>query len=84
MPSDNNDPFPGERTTVEALITALGLRVYTNYKNLKAQFPTVERVAVPPSGGVSFYVVIAMKPRFAGEARQSAWSKKNRSGHVHT
>ena len=38
---------------------------------LKTQFPTVERVAIPPSGGVSFYVVIAMRPRFAGEARQA-------------
>ncbi len=41
------------------------------YGSLKAQFPTVERVAIPPSGGVSFYVVIAMRPRFAGEARQA-------------
>ena len=38
---------------------------------LKAQFPTVERVAIPPAGGVSFSVVIAMRPRFAGEARQA-------------
>jgi 4-hydroxy-3-polyprenylbenzoate decarboxylase/2,5-furandicarboxylate decarboxylase 1 len=38
---------------------------------LKSQFPTVERVAIPPSGGVSFYVVIAMRPRYAGEARQA-------------
>lgn len=38
---------------------------------LKRQFPTIERVAVPASGGVSFYVVIAMRPRFAGEARQA-------------
>ncbi len=38
---------------------------------LRMQFPTVERVAIPPSGGVSFYVVIAMRPRFAGEARQA-------------
>ncbi len=38
---------------------------------LKKQFPTIERVAIPPSGGVSFYVVIAMRPRFAGEARQA-------------
>jgi 4-hydroxy-3-polyprenylbenzoate decarboxylase/2,5-furandicarboxylate decarboxylase 1 len=37
---------------------------------LKRQFPTVERVAVRASAGVSFYVVIAMRPRFAGEARQ--------------
>ena len=36
---------------------------------LKAQFPTVTSVCVPPSGGVSFYVVIAMAPRYAGEAR---------------
>lgn len=38
---------------------------------LKAQFPTIERVAMSPSGGVSFHVVIAMRPRFAGEARQA-------------
>ncbi len=38
---------------------------------LQAQFPTVERVAIPPSGGVSFYVIISMRPRFAGEARQA-------------
>jgi 2,5-furandicarboxylate decarboxylase 1 len=41
------------------------------WRMLKAQFPTIERVAIPPSGGVSFYVVIAMRPRFAGEARQA-------------
>lgn len=41
------------------------------WRTLRAQFPTVERVAIPPSGGVSFYVVIAMRPRFAGEARQA-------------
>jgi 4-hydroxy-3-polyprenylbenzoate decarboxylase/2,5-furandicarboxylate decarboxylase 1 len=40
-------------------------------RSLKAQFPTIEKVAIPPSGGVSFYVVIAMKQRFAGEARQA-------------
>lgn len=37
---------------------------------LKRQFPTVERVSVRASAGVSFYAVIAMRPRFAGEARQ--------------
>ncbi len=41
------------------------------WRTLKAQFPSIERVAIPPSGGVSFYVVIAMRPRFAGEARQA-------------
>ena len=40
------------------------------FKALKAQFPTIENVSVRASAGVSFYVVIAMRPRFAGEARQ--------------
>jgi 3-octaprenyl-4-hydroxybenzoate carboxy-lyase len=35
------------------------------------QFPTIERVAIPPSGGVSFYIVMSMKPRYAGEARSA-------------
>ena len=39
-------------------------------KSLKAQFPTIESVSVRASAGVSFYVVIGMAPRFAGEARQ--------------
>ena len=39
-------------------------------KSLKAQFPGITRVSVRASAGVSFYVVIAMAPRFAGEARQ--------------
>ncbi len=33
------------------------------------QFPTLEKVAVPSSGGVAFRIVMAMKPRYAGEAR---------------
>src|SRR5262249_46543006 len=37
---------------------------------LKRQFPTVEAVSVRASAGVSFYAVISMQPRFAGEARQ--------------
>jgi 4-hydroxy-3-polyprenylbenzoate decarboxylase/2,5-furandicarboxylate decarboxylase 1 len=37
---------------------------------MQRQFPTVEKVSVRASAGVSFYVVIAMRPRFAGEARQ--------------
>ena len=40
-------------------------------KSLKAQFPTIESVSVRASAGVSFYVVIGMAPRFAGEARQA-------------
>ena len=38
-------------------------------RQMRQRFPTVERVAVPPSGGTQFYVVFSMKPRFAGEAR---------------
>jgi 2,5-furandicarboxylate decarboxylase 1 len=37
---------------------------------LKAQFPTIAGVSVRASAGVSFYVVVAMQQRFAGEARQ--------------
>lgn len=37
---------------------------------LQQQFPTIKQVAIPASGGVSFYMVIAMEPRFSGEARQ--------------
>src|SRR5262249_3285932 len=37
-------------------------------KTLKRQFPTIEAVSVRASAGGSFYVVISMQPRFAGEA----------------
>lgn len=40
------------------------------YRALKRQFPTIEAVSVRPSAGVSFYVVVSMTPRYAGEARQ--------------
>ena len=40
------------------------------YRTLQRQFPTIKAVSVRASAGVSFYVVIAMEPRFAGEARQ--------------
>ena len=39
-------------------------------KTLQRQFPSVESVSVRASAGVSFYVVIGMNQRFAGEARQ--------------
>jgi 4-hydroxy-3-polyprenylbenzoate decarboxylase/2,5-furandicarboxylate decarboxylase 1 len=39
-------------------------------KTLKEQFPTIENISIRPSAGVSFYVVISMTERFAGEARQ--------------
>ena len=38
---------------------------------LQKEFPTLKRVAIPASGGVSFYMVMAMEPRFSGEARQA-------------
>ena len=42
-------------------------------KRMREQFPTLEKVAVPSSGGVAFRIVMAMKPRFAGEARAALW-----------
>jgi len=39
------------------------------FQMMRSQFPTIEKVAVPSSGGVSFYIVIAMRPRYSGEAR---------------
>ena len=41
------------------------------YREIKRSFPTVRRVAMPPSGGVSFYTIIQIEPRYAGEARQA-------------
>ncbi len=38
---------------------------------LRRLFPSVERVALRLSSSVSNYIVIAIKPRFAGEARQA-------------
>lgn len=38
---------------------------------LREQFPTITDVAVRPSGGVQLFVVIAMKQRYAGEARHA-------------
>ena len=40
------------------------------FRTLKAQYPTITDISVRASAGVSFYVVIAMQPRFAGEPRQ--------------
>lgn len=44
------------------------------YSMLKRQFPTVKRVSLRASSSVSYYIVIAMRPRFAGEARQAILS----------
>lgn len=42
----------------------------STWRTLNNQFPTVEKVSINCSGGVQYYMVIAMQPRFAGEARQ--------------
>ena len=44
------------------------------FQMMRSQFPTIEKVAVPSSGGVSFYIVIAMRPRYSGEARAAILS----------
>lgn len=41
------------------------------FNEMRKSFPTLKKVAIPPSGGVSFYIVMGMEPRFAGEARQA-------------
>lgn len=41
------------------------------FNEMRKSFPTLKTVAIPPSGGVSFYIVMGMEPRFAGEARQA-------------
>lgn len=40
-------------------------------RQLQTQFPTIRDVAITSSGGVQVYVVIAISPRYAGEARQA-------------
>ena len=41
------------------------------FRAMKRQFPGIQHVSVRASAGVSFYVVISMTQRFAGEARQA-------------
>ena len=38
---------------------------------MRQQFPTLSKVSIPSSGGVSYRIVMAMQPRFAGEARSA-------------
>lgn len=40
-------------------------------RQLQGQFPTISDLSINSSGGVQTYVVIAMKPRYEGEARQA-------------
>lgn len=39
-------------------------------RDLQSKFPTISDVAILASAGVAFMVVVAMTPRFVGEARQ--------------
>lgn len=40
-------------------------------RQMQAQFPTISDIAITSSGGVQCYVVIAMTPRYEGEARMA-------------
>jgi 4-hydroxy-3-polyprenylbenzoate decarboxylase/2,5-furandicarboxylate decarboxylase 1 len=40
-------------------------------RQLQATFPTISDISITSSGGVQVYVVIAMQPRYEGEARQA-------------
>ncbi len=41
------------------------------FQMMKKQFPTLHSVCIPPSGGVSFSIVMSMQQRYAGEARHA-------------
>jgi hypothetical protein len=58
--ADYRKPHP-QTDTLEASILRL----------LQAQFPTIADIAITNSGGVQAYVVIAMTPRYEGEARHA-------------
>lgn len=70
-----NDPYfqallTGKPTTENHVLKQLAFEA-SFLKSMRTTFPTIERVAIPPSGGVNFRVVMAMRPRFAGEARSA-------------
>lgn len=60
----------GRPTTENHILKQLSFEA-SFYGMLRQQFPTVTALAIPPSGGVYFRVVIAMRPRYAGEARSA-------------
>ena len=41
------------------------------WRTINRQFPSIDRIAFRPAGGVQYYLVISMQPRFQGEARQA-------------
>lgn len=60
----------GKPTTENHVLKQLAFEA-SFLKYMRLTFPTIERVAIPPSGGVNFRVVMAMRPRFTGEARNA-------------
>lgn len=60
----------GRPTTENHILKLLPFEASFTHQ-MRQQFPTIERVSIPPSGGVFFRVVIAMRPRYAGEARSA-------------
>ncbi|MEU0496248.1 UbiD family decarboxylase [Mycobacterium sp. NPDC006124] len=60
----------GKPTTENHVLKQLAFEA-SFLRSMQQTFPTIERVAIPPSGGVNFRVVMAMRPRFAGEARNA-------------
>ena len=60
----------GKPTTENHVLKQLAFEA-SFLESMRRTFPTIERVAIPPSGGVNFRVVMAMRPRFAGEAREA-------------
>lgn len=60
----------GKPTTENHVLKQLAFEA-SFLKAMRTTFPTIERVAIPPSGGVNFRVVMAMRPRFTGEARSA-------------
>jgi UbiD family decarboxylase len=70
-----NNPYfqallTGKPTTENHVLKQLAFEA-SFLESMRRTFPTIERVAIPPSGGVNFRVVMAMRPRFAGEAREA-------------
>jgi 4-hydroxy-3-polyprenylbenzoate decarboxylase/2,5-furandicarboxylate decarboxylase 1 len=41
------------------------------FQMMKKQFPTLHSVCIPPSGGVSFSIIMSLAQRYAGEARHA-------------
>jgi 2,5-furandicarboxylate decarboxylase 1 len=41
------------------------------FQMMKKSFPTLHSVSIPPSGGVSFSIVMSLAQRYAGEARHA-------------